>query len=144
MAKGHTQLEEDVGLEPRTLTPNPDFLRIGCLAGRFPFALSSHSVCCPHGQGEHVGTGLMSTAHSVTVLLAWGDSTWVGTRNREMEKMVPGTLLPSLPPLLALLLEAASAQSFPFCWLLILVCDMSQCPWLVSHDPFLVQSSTHI
>lgn len=40
----------------------------------------------------------MSTTHPVTVLLARGDSTWGGTRNREMEKMVPGTLLSSPHP----------------------------------------------
>lgn len=56
----------------------------------------------------------MSTAYPVTVLLARGDSTWGGTRNREMEKMEPGTLVSSPSPIASPFLRGCLCSELPF------------------------------
>lgn len=68
-----TQLEEEVGLEPRSSDSQPRLSknRVSCrvlpLCSCLPHCLVSSWL-----PEQLVGTGLGSTAHSATVLLAWG------------------------------------------------------------------------
>lgn len=74
-----------------------------------------------------MGTGLGAAAHCATVLLA-REGTWKGPETEELNRqnLTPHTGL----RVDSLLSAAASGPSLPFCWLLTLMCDMSQCPQL--------------
>lgn len=102
------------GLNPGPLTPNPDFLRIGCLAGRFPFALSSHTVSAVLTARGSM-RGQVSCLPPILSQCCWHGETPPGVGpETEMEKMVPGTLLSSPAPTASPSLRGCLYSELPF------------------------------